>query len=210
VEDPAACERPEVPGGYEFGWRYRTFFIDTSIFLSWLAVRFETAGGLLAPPRRFLALEELGHLPHDVVFNCTGLGARTLCGDDAVAPVKGQIVVVAPRPDMDWSITHDGFYVYPRRNDTILGGTWEADVWDEGVEHGAIEAILRANQRLLPELKPPDVRASYAGLRPYRAGGIRLDVQSVGTRTIVHNYGHAGAGITLCWGSARAALGLVT
>lgn len=45
-----------------------------------------------------------------------------------------------------------------------------------------------------------------AGLRPSRKGGVRLEVDRGSDiapgRTVIHNYGHGGAGITLAWGSA--------
>jgi glycine/D-amino acid oxidase-like deaminating enzyme len=207
---PTFHEEPDIPGGYPFGWRFSTFFVDTPIFLPWLVGHLAAAGGEMAPPRRFASLEELAGLPHDIVFNCTGLGARALCEDHAVTPVRGQIAVVGPQPAMDWSIKHDTFYVYPRRDDTVLGGTNEADVWEERTDAETIAAILRANQRILPHLQPSDVRRTYAGLRPYRAGGMRVEVESVAGTPIVHNYGHSGAGITFSWGSAREAVGLVT
>ncbi len=46
--------------------------------------------------------------------------------------------------------------------------------------------------------------------RPFRAAGPRLDVERVGDKIVVHNYGHGGSGWSLSWGSstivARAAL----
>jgi D-amino-acid oxidase len=39
-------------------------------------------------------------------------------------------------------------------------------------------------------------------LRPFRAAGPRLDVERVGDKVIVHNYGHGGSGWSLSWGSA--------
>ncbi len=39
-------------------------------------------------------------------------------------------------------------------------------------------------------------------LRPFRPAGPRLDVERVGEKTIVHNYGHGGSGWSLSWGSA--------
>jgi glycine/D-amino acid oxidase-like deaminating enzyme len=41
--------------------------------------------------------------------------------------------------------------------------------------------------------------------RPFRAQGPRLDVEKVGTKTVVHNYGHGGSGWSLSWGSAAIA-----
>jgi D-amino-acid oxidase len=207
--DPVSCERPEVPGGYAYGWRYTTFFVDTPVYLPWLVARYQAGGGKLHSPRRFAALDELAALPHDVVFNCTGLGARDLCADDAVRPVRGQIAVVGPHPEMDWSIKHEGFYVYPRRDDTVLGGTTEADVWDEVTEVEAIDRIIEGNQCILPDLRRSDIRRTYAGLRPFRDGGARIECESVPGMPIVHNYGHGGAGVTLSWGSAREAVALV-
>jgi glycine/D-amino acid oxidase-like deaminating enzyme len=38
--------------------------------------------------------------------------------------------------------------------------------------------------------------------RPFRAQGPRLDVENVGSKTVVHNYGHGGSGWSLSWGSS--------
>lgn len=199
-----------VPGGYEIGWRYRTYFIDISVYLPWLAAAFRSGGGTmttLSSPLR--DLEELAALPAPVVFNCSGLGARLLCPDPLVRPVKGQVVVTRAVPGMDWSISGDGFYIYPRRNDTILGGTVEPDVSSDGVDPGVIDLLIRGNRRVLPELDGSWVTGSYSGLRPYRDESIRVEAEEVGRTVVVHNYGHGGAGVTLSWGSAELALALL-
>lgn len=41
--------------------------------------------------------------------------------------------------------------------------------------------------------------------RPFRHAGPRLDVETVGTKRVVHNYGHGGSGWSLAWGSAEVA-----
>src|SRR6267142_6056814 len=38
--------------------------------------------------------------------------------------------------------------------------------------------------------------------RPFRRQGPRLDVEQIGQKTIVHNYGHGGSGWSLSWGSS--------
>jgi hypothetical protein len=38
--------------------------------------------------------------------------------------------------------------------------------------------------------------------RPFRAQGPRLDVERIGHKTVVHNYGHGGSGWSLSWGSS--------
>src|SRR5579864_3276875 len=42
--------------------------------------------------------------------------------------------------------------------------------------------------------------------RPFRAAGPRIEVERVGNKLIVHNYGHGGSGWSLSWGSATLAI----
>jgi len=42
--------------------------------------------------------------------------------------------------------------------------------------------------------------------RPFRPQGPRLDVEQVGQKVIVHNYGHGGSGWSLSWGSSGIAM----
>jgi glycine/D-amino acid oxidase-like deaminating enzyme len=42
--------------------------------------------------------------------------------------------------------------------------------------------------------------------RPFRAQGPRLEVEVIGSKTVVHNYGHGGSGWSLSWGSSGIAV----
>lgn len=44
--------------------------------------------------------------------------------------------------------------------------------------------------------------------RPFRAQGPRIEAERIGRRTVIHNYGHGGAGWSLSWGSAALAVAL--
>lgn len=64
-----------------------------------------------------------------------------------------------------------------------------------------------------PKLVLPPIRAEIDRIfrvtvcvRPFRATGPRLDVERVGEKTVVHNYGHGGSGWSLSWGSSRIAV----
>ncbi len=64
-----------------------------------------------------------------------------------------------------------------------------------------------------PHLQLPPLYASTDRItritvctRPFRAQGPRLDVEQLGTKTIVHNYGHGGSGWSLSWGSSTIAV----
>jgi glycine/D-amino acid oxidase-like deaminating enzyme len=58
-----------------------------------------------------------------------------------------------------------------------------------------------------PALQLPPVHASFdrvirttVGLRPHRDSGFVLRAERFGDKTLIHNYGHAGAGMSLAWG----------
>jgi D-amino-acid oxidase len=57
----------------------------------------------------------------------------------------------------------------------------------------------------------PTILAERVGLRPFRKSGVRIERgQLRDGRTVIHNYGHGGAGFTLSWGCAREVLEAAT
>jgi D-amino-acid oxidase len=44
------------------------------------------------------------------------------------------------------------------------------------------------------------------GLRPYRPDGFMVRHERLGDNIVVHDYGHGGSGMTLCWGTAQLAI----
>lgn len=60
--------------------------------------------------------------------------------------------------------------------------------------------------RLAPiRMRPDRISKITVCLRPFRKAGPRLDVETVGDKTVVHNYGHGGSGWSLSWGSGTIA-----
>src|SRR5689334_9269267 len=57
-------------------------------------------------------------------------------------------------------------------------------------------------------ISPERVTAVLVGLRPYRPDGFVIRAEAMGSKRIVHNYGHGGAGITLSWGTSQEAVDL--
>src|SRR5579864_906193 len=58
-----------------------------------------------------------------------------------------------------------------------------------------------------PALNLAPVRVSWdrvlrttVGLRPHRDSGFVLRAEKLDAKTLIHNYGHAGAGMSLAWG----------
>lgn len=56
----------------------------------------------------------------------------------------------------------------------------------------------------------PDILQLTTGLRPFRPDGYRLERERLPDgRSLVHNYGHGGSGVTISWGTAEDAVALV-
>jgi len=66
--------------------------------------------------REFHSLAELGHLKEKVVINCPGYGARALCQDESVVPVRGQIGWLIPQPEVDYGIAYRGVLALSRKD----------------------------------------------------------------------------------------------
>jgi len=64
------------------------------------------------------------------------------------------------------------------------------------------------NRVQLPALQatPDRITRITVCTRPFRAEGPRLDIEQIGGKTIVHNYGHGGSGWSLSWGSSNIAV----
>ena len=118
-------------------------FIEPPAYLRALMRDFELAGGRIVV-RAFAAPNELTGLPkaESVIVNCTGLGARELFGDSELIPIKGQLTVLLPQPEVDYAVLTPDLYMFPRRDGIQLGGTHE-----RGVE--TLEPDLEAEQRIL-------------------------------------------------------------
>jgi D-amino-acid oxidase len=80
-----------------------------------------------------------------------------------------------------------------------------------GTLDGCRPATLRpdpSNRIDLPPLRldTDRITAITVCTRPFRAEGPRLEVERIGEKTVVHNYGHGGSGWSLSWGSASNAM----
>ena len=129
-----------------------TIFIEPPTYLRALMRDFYLAGGRIVV-RDFTTPAELLALPPPAVVNCTGLGARELFGDAELTPIKGQLTVLLPQPGVDYATEKERFYMFPRSDGILLGGTYE-----RGVE--TLEPDLEAEKEILA-----GQRAIFEGMR---------------------------------------------
>lgn len=68
---------------------------------------------------------DIAALPERLVFNCTGLGAAALFGDRELVPVRGQLAVLLPQPEVRYAFAGRMGYMFPRADGILCGGTFE-------------------------------------------------------------------------------------
>ncbi len=137
--------RDLAPGTHPFPSRYarqfHTMMIEPPIYLGALMRDFQLAGGSLRI-RDFRSLDEIAALPEHRVVNCTGIGARALTGDEELIPLKGQLTVLLPQPEIRYIALNQGLYMMPRADGILLGGTRERGEWSLDPNREAEERIL--------------------------------------------------------------------
>ncbi len=185
-------------------WKFSSARVEPALFLPWITRQ------LRAPIERRQVVD-LNVEPGDVVINCTGLAARELAPDDNLYPLLGQVVMTEiGEVDRTITVTDDRdperiFYMIPRRHELVLGGC--SLPWPPGapaeVRDDVTERILAQAHAL--GLAVGAVKTVRAGLRPYR-----LEVRLEREGRVIHNYGHGGAGYTLCRGCAEDVARLVS
>lgn len=231
---------------------YQTVLIDVPIYLQYLLRRITSLGGhtiratLLSEDGLGQALNTAASLvekqfpwlpeqEHDnpIFINAVGLGARELCRDGAMHPIRGQVLIVkgvahAARSRLGTdNVTGEPFVAYaiprPLSGVTILGGCQERGNWSDKEDVATTEKILERCQTLAPELLTGDrhenqgfeVQGCQVGLRPGREGGARVEAEVIVVdeqhkRYVVHAYGHAGAGYQNSIGVASTVVELVS
>ena len=204
-------------------YSYRAPMIDMGVYLPWLIGEIKAMGGVLVS--QCVLQADLMHPdqlldPYEAcqLINCSGLGASALVGDAEMFPVRGAwyafpndgslfpVIEEAHCSSLVAGSDRDQFlFVLPRGNDQlVVGGIAQAHVSDMNLpaDSAMLAAMLQASGAWLPELRGvrPDDRSDLkVGLRPFRNGSVRLELDD---RGILHNYGHGGSGVLLSWGCA--------
>jgi len=120
--------RGEHPFPFEYVRSWDCPIVETPIFLRAM-MRDLLMDGAKFVVRKFASPKELKGLHENLIFNCTGLGARDLFGDKELTGVRGQLVMLLPQPEVTYAIHAPKItYMFSRSDAVILGGS--AD-WDD-------------------------------------------------------------------------------
>jgi D-amino-acid oxidase len=145
--DVAEVPRSDHPFPTRYATRVLTMFIEPNPYLRRMIADVRAAGCAIVV-REFRDRADLLSVPERVIVNCTGLGARDLFDDAEMIPVKGQLSVLLPQPEVDYIVIGSGGYMFPRSDGILLGGTFEREVWTLDVNEEAMRRIVEGHMRL--------------------------------------------------------------
>jgi len=149
------------PGEHPFPTTYAVessmMRIEPSIYLEALLADFHLFGGRIVI-RKLDTVAEVMYLGESLVFNCTGLGSKSLFGDEQIVPLKGQLTVAIPQPEVNYGTNGGlrnpsampgvGIHMMPRSDGIVLGGTSEKGVWTLDVNEEERKRIVEGHIEL--------------------------------------------------------------
>lgn len=190
--------------GFKYGSYFSTVIAGCKYYLPWVERKFTAQGGKLTQSKIYSFTPFIGK--YDLVFNCTGLGAKYLCDDHDLVPLRGQIVK-ARAPWLKTAIYDDyDTYIIPGLDGVAtLGGTRQYDSYNLNVCRHDTDAILERCYEVAPSLRKADIVGHKVGLRPHRVP-VRVEGELINGLKVVHCYGHGGYGVMFAPGTALEAV----
>jgi glycine/D-amino acid oxidase-like deaminating enzyme len=142
----------EHPFPFRYVRQFDTMFIYPSHYLEAMLREFRIAGGKIVL-QEMHDLREVAALPQAVIMNCTGLGAKALFNDAELTPIKGQLTILLPQPEVDYAtLPPDGLYMFSRPDGVLLGGTHEMGNWDLAPNREAETRIVAAHTQIFRDM----------------------------------------------------------
>ena len=153
------------PGQHPFRMRYARrsprLQFDPDIYLDALMRDVLTFGGSISP-RGFDSPRDFMSLPEPLIVNCTGLGAKKLFNDHELTPVKGQLTVLVPQPDVNYSFGG----MLPRGSGIVFGHVRQPGVSSLAVDEEEQTRVMENAIRAFSGMRPPDLGSPLTAFRP--------------------------------------------
>ncbi|KAL3961072.1 hypothetical protein ACCO45_006189 [Purpureocillium lilacinum] len=217
LEDFRVLPQDELPTGVKFAIGFTTLTINAPLHMQFLQQKLTNHYGVQFVRQKLPSIQAAFSNPATkIVFNCTGNAARVLAGveDAKCYPTRGQVLLTRA-PHVQTNIMRHGkgyeTYVIPRpesNGNVVLGGYMQKGVNDGSTYSYETESIMDRTVKLSPELGKSEyeILASFAGMRPSREGGARVERDGIDVagekRILVHNYGAGGTGFQAGYGMA--------
>ena len=144
--------RDRHPFAASYVSRFTTMLIEPPVFLPAITRDFLLRGGRILV-REFREQRDLFQLEEKVIVNCAGLGARALFGDAELTPIKGQLAILLPQPEVDYIMIKGDYYMFPRRDGIVLGGTHDRDEWRLDVDAAVTARILENHRAVFEQMR---------------------------------------------------------
>lgn len=211
----------ELPSGVAMGVKYRTWAINSPLYLQWLYRKLFYEYQVDFIEADLASLRDVNHhvAGDPIIVNCSGMGLLYDGGyDDQCFPIRGQTLLVRPPSHNKYAattVTHqlkDGLWTFciPRPLDggMIIGGTKQVGDTFDGVRDEDTHQLVTRGQMLFPELCKDgkfDVVNINVGFRPARHGGLNTLVEPLHLHRnrqnhVINNYGAGGMGYELSYG----------
>jgi glycine/D-amino acid oxidase-like deaminating enzyme len=143
----------ENPFAVQYAFHRQSMLIEPAIYLAALIRDFQIAGGRIVI-RNFTSSRAVTALPERVIYNCSGLGARDLFGDNELTPIRGQLTFLLPQPEIQYMTVGPGdIYMFPRHDGILLGGTHERGSFNLEPEAATVKRVLRENGELFDRMR---------------------------------------------------------
>ena len=115
-----------------------------------------------------------------------------------VRPIRGQMLRLLPPKPLPWTLVcdHQGRYLVPRINGTVLVGSTMEDVgFDDRVTEEGRGLLAEAAASLIPSLGDAKIVEAWAGLRPISADGLPILGPDPDMEGLFYAAGHGRNGI---------------
>jgi D-amino-acid oxidase len=132
--------------------QFDTMMIETPLYLRRMESDVRQAGAEIVV-REFADAAQVRALPERTIFNCAGLGAGVLFGDSEIVPVRGQLAILLPQPEVDYNVIAREGYMFGRHDGIVLGGTFERGEWSLTPDSAAIGRIIEGHRSIFSVMR---------------------------------------------------------
>jgi len=131
-----------------------TMLIEPNTYLPAVISDFYLRGGRIVA-KNFSTVRSILQLRERLIVNCTGLGAKALFRDEELDPIKGQLTVLVPQPEIDYGVLSTGsdLYMFPRRDGIILGGSHQSGEWSLQPDEAEADRIFKGHQQFFAAMR---------------------------------------------------------